>query len=65
MNVFLIFIWMVYVFSVIEWIVAIVLVSCYVIKVGYGYWWVLVWGMVLVLVSVICVCIWYFFDNVS
>ncbi|WLT38560.1 DUF2499 domain-containing protein [Synechocystis sp. B12] len=57
--------WMVHISSVIEWIVAIALVSRYATKAGYGHWRALAWGMVPALVSATCACTWHFFDNAS
>ncbi|MCT0253679.1 MULTISPECIES: DUF2499 domain-containing protein [unclassified Synechocystis] len=57
--------WMVHVSSVIEWMVAIALVSRYATREGYGHWRILSWAMVPALVSAMCACTWHFFDNAS
>ncbi len=55
--------WMIHVSSVLEWIVAIILVWRYADVTGYRAWRSLSWGMLPSLISAMCACTWHFFDN--
>ncbi|NJM49416.1 MAG: DUF2499 domain-containing protein [Alkalinema sp. RU_4_3] len=55
--------WIIHVSSVLEWIVAIILVDRYASVTGYKAWRSLSWGMLPSLISAMCACTWHFFDN--
>lgn len=55
--------WVIHVSSVIEWVVAILLVWRYAEASGLRAWRSLSWGMVPALISAMCACTWHFFDN--
>ncbi len=55
--------WVVHITSVVEWIVAIVLIWRYAAVTQWWAWRALCWGMLPALVSAMCACTWHFFDN--
>ncbi|MEM1369958.1 MAG: DUF2499 domain-containing protein [Cyanobacteria bacterium P01_H01_bin.15] len=57
--------WIVHVSSVIEWILAIRLVSIYGQTTCDRRWFVLAWGMLPALISAMCALTWHFFDNAA
>jgi hypothetical protein len=57
--------WVIHTSSVLEWIIAIVLVWRYAEVTGYKAWRTLSWGMLPSLVSAMCACTWHYFDNAT
>ncbi|XP_064948863.1 uncharacterized protein LOC135598657 [Musa acuminata AAA Group] len=55
--------WAIHVSSVIEWVIAMVLVWQYGEKSGFQTWKGLTWGMVPLLGGALCACTWHFFYN--
>jgi hypothetical protein len=55
--------WVVHVSSVLEWMVAILLVWQFAGVSGHRAWRSLAWAMLPSLVSAFCACTWHFFDN--
>jgi Protein of unknown function (DUF2499) len=55
--------WIIHVSSVMEWIIAILLIWNYGEVTGDRAWWGLSFGMLPALVSAMCACTWHYFDN--
>ncbi len=65
MNILSIPTWIIHVSSVLEWIIAIFLIWNYAEVSGDRHWIYLSYGMLPVLVSAMCACVWHFFDNLE
>jgi amino acid transporter len=55
--------WIIHISSVLEWVVAIWLISIYAQLTHNRAWWGLSFAMLPALVSALCACTWHFFDN--
>jgi Protein of unknown function (DUF2499) len=55
--------WVIHISSVIEWIVAIVLIWQFATVTDRPAWRSLCWGMLPALISAMCACTWHFYDN--
>ena len=55
--------WLIHISSVIEWIVAILLIWSYGVITENRAWWGLSYAMLPALISAMCACTWHYFDN--
>jgi hypothetical protein len=56
--------WLIHISSVLEWLIAIVLIWQYAGVIQNPAWRSLSWGMLPSLGSAMCACTWHFFDNI-